>query len=219
MEETNFVLLWKEHYEKIEASLAINKRLLLGALEDKAKSSLSSLKRLKTTGIILSVPYLLFLGALLFWAVTHYSPALFYFTFSVAAIFIINIKALADYIKHLVWVNNIGYDGSITNIQQRLNKLQLSIISHARIMCLQFPFFTTFYLSNKWFPHMVGWGYIVFQVALTGSFTLLSYWLYKNHKMESLNKKWFRKMIAGSGGRSVAKAIEFYREIEEFKKS
>ncbi len=54
--------------------------------------------------------------------------------------------------------------------------------------------------------------------GITGSFVYLSYWLYKNHKPENLNKKWFRNLIAGSGGKSVEKAIEFYREIEEFEK-
>jgi len=28
MEETNFVLLWKEHYEKIDQALALNKQIL-----------------------------------------------------------------------------------------------------------------------------------------------------------------------------------------------
>lgn len=61
--------------------------------------------------------------------------------------------------------------------------------------------------------------YIVFQLSLTASFTYLSYFLYINHKPESLSKKWFRVLIAGSGGKSVAKAIEFYKELEEFKKA
>ena len=81
-------------------------------------------------------------------------------------------------------------------------------------MCLQFPFFTTFYLSNTWFPQEVGLGYIMLQIFMTGSFIFFSYWLYKNSKPENLNKKWF----AGSGGKSVMEALSFYKEMEEFKK-
>ncbi len=85
-------------------------------------------------------------------------------------------------------------------------------------MVLQFPFWTTFYLSSRWFPDSVGLLYIIFQIILTGSFTYLAYWLYKNQTINNLDKKWYKHLIAGSGGKSVMKAIEFYKEIEDFQK-
>lgn len=218
MENPELISIWKEQNAKIEKTLAINQLLLKEAINNKAKSSLKSLIKLKTAGIIAFVFYLLILGYALVYAFSNYSSAWNYFIVSVSAITLINIKGFSDYVKHLVWANNINYNGSVMEIQQQLLRLQLSIINHAKIMSLQFPFFTTFYLSNNWFPHEVGFGYIIFQVLLTSSFVYLSYWLYKNHKPENLDKKWFRTMIAGSGGKSVMKAIEFYRELEEFKK-
>jgi hypothetical protein len=217
MEETNFVLLWKEHYEKIDQALAINKQILKEVIGQKAQSALQSLSRFKARGIAVVIIYLILLGIALFFAISHYSPAANYFIVSIGIIFLINIKALSDYIKHLVWVNNIDYDGSITEIQQRLTKLQLSIFKHSRIMFLQLPFWTTFQLSNKWFPQDVGWGYLAFQVILTGSFTYMAYWLYKNQTIENADKKWVKTLIAGSGGKSVMKALEFYKELEKFK--
>ena len=218
MEETNFVLLWKEHYEKIDQTLTINKQLLRNMVNQKAETELQSLIKLKTTGIIAFVFYLLALGYILFYVCSHYSPAFNYFIVSFAAIFIINVKGFSDYIRHLFWAKNINYDGRITDIQQQLSKLQLSIINHSKIMCLQFPFWTTFYLSGNWFPQSMGWTYVLLQTMVTGSFVYLAYWLYKKHTMENLDKKWFRNMIAASGGKSVMKAMEFYKEIEEFKK-
>ncbi|NCA85385.1 MAG: hypothetical protein EOM83_07395 [Clostridia bacterium] len=218
MENPELISIWKEQNAKIEKTLAINQLLLKDAINNKAKSSLKSLIKLKTAGIIAFVFYLAILGYALVYAFSNYSTAWNYFIVSVSAIALINIKGFSDYVKHLVWANNINYNGSVMEIQQQLLRLQLSIIKHAKIMSLQFPFFTTFYLSNNWFPHEVGFGYIIFQVLLTSSFVYLSYWLYKNHKPENLDKKWFRTMIAGSGGKSVMKAIEFYRELEEFKK-
>lgn len=217
MEETNFVLLWKEQYEKIDQSLVINKQLLKEVISLKAESALQSLIRFKTRGIIVAVIYLLLLGIVLFYAISHYSSAVNYFIISIAAIFLINVKALFDYIRHLVWIRNIDYDGSVTVIQEKLTKLQLSIIHHSRFMVLQIPFWTTFQLSDKWFPHSVSWGYIIFQFVLTASFTYLAYWLYKNQTLENANKKWVRSLIEGSGGKSVMKAIEFYKDIEKFK--
>ena len=217
MEETNFVLLWKEQYEKIDESLAINKRLLTEIINQKAQSTLQSLIRFKARGIIAAVIYLILLGTALFFAIANYSSAANYFIISMAAIFLINVKALYDYIKHLVWINNINYNGSITQIQQKLVNLQLSVFQHTRFMFLQLPFWTTFTLSNKWFPQSVSWGYIVFQILFTGLFTYLAYFFYKNIRLQNVNKKWVRTLINGSGGKHVTKALEFYKELENFK--
>jgi lysylphosphatidylglycerol synthetase-like protein (DUF2156 family) len=217
MEETNFVLLWKEQYEKIDQSLVINKQLLKEVISQKAESALQSLIRFKVRGIVAAVIYLILLGIVLFYAISHYSSTVNYFIVSIGAIFLINVKALYDYIKHLIWINNIDYNGNITEIQEKLTKLQLSILQHSRFMVLQFPFWTTFYLSGKWFPNDVSWGYVVFQFLLTASFTLLAHWLYKNQTLENANKKWVKVLIEGSGGKSIIKAMAFYKEIEAFK--
>lgn len=216
MGETNFVLLWKEQYEKIDQSLAINKQLLKEVISQKAESALQSLVRFKARGIVAAVIYLIILGAILFYAIAQYSSASNYFIISMAVIFFINVKALYDYIKHLAWTKNLTYDGSITEIQQKLTKIQLSILQHSRVMVLQFPFWTTFYLSDKWFPHTVGWGYIIFQFLLTASFTYLAYWLYKNQTLANADNKWIKPLIEGSGGKSVMKALAFYKELETF---
>lgn len=218
MENIELIDIWKAQNAKIEKALAINELLLKEVTNNKAKSSLRSLITLKTAGIISFILYILLLAYVLVYAFSNYSSALNYFIVSVSVIILVNIKGLADYIKHLAWANHINYDGSIMEIQQQLSRLQLSIINHAKTMCLQIPFYTTFYLSNKWFPSEAGTGYILLQITITGSFTFLAYWLYKNHKPENLNKKWFKNMIAGSGGKSVSKALEFYKELEEFKK-
>lgn len=218
MENSELINIWKAQNAKIEKTLAINKRLLKETIGRKAESALGNLVRLKTAGIVAFVIYLILLGFVLFYAISNYSSASNYFIVSMSAITLINVKGFADYIKHLVWIKNINYDGSVVEIQKRLSKLQLSIINHSKIMILQFPFWTTFYLSNRWFPQDMGLSYMIFQISITGSFIYLTYWLYKNHKPENLSKKWFRNLIAGSGGKSVAKALEFYKEMEEFEK-
>ena len=217
MEEANFVLLWKEHYEKIDQSLAINKQLLKEATNQKAQSALRSVIWLKSGGIVIGILYLILLAAALFVAFVHYSGAANYFIISIGAIFLINLKALFDYIKHIIWINNIDYDGSITVIQQQLTKLQLSMYRHTRVMFLQLPFWTTFYLNGNWFPQTVGWGYVVIQLLVTGLFTYWAYWFYKNLRVQNAHKKWVQMIIKGAGEKRVAKALAFYNEIEQFK--
>ena len=218
MENTELISIWKSQNAKIEKTLAINELLLKEVTNNKVKTSLKSLITLKTAGIVAFILYILLLSYLLVYSISNYSSSLNYFIVSISVITLVNIKGLADYIKHLVWANNVNYNGSIMEIQQQLSRLQLSIINHAKGMCLQFPFYTTFYLSNKWFPQDVGLGYIILQIIVTGAFVFLTYWLYKNHKPENLDKKWFRNLITGSGGKPVMKAMEFYKEMENFKK-
>jgi hypothetical protein len=218
MEDLEIISMWKAQNDKIEQTLTINKKLLTESINQKAKNALVPLIRLKTIGIMSFIFYIILLGYILYIAISNYSSALNYFIISIGVIFLINIKGFSDYIKHLVWVNQIDYNGSITDIKQQLSKLQLSIINHAKFMVLQLPFWTTFYLSDLWFPKNMGIGYIIFQLSITGSFTFLAYWLYKNQKVENLDKKWFRTLIAGSGGKLVMKAMDFYKELEEFVK-
>lgn len=218
MENIELISIWKEQNAKIEKVMSINQVLLRETINNKVKTTLQSLIRLKTAGIIAFVFYLLVLAYLLVYAFSNYSSAWNYFIVSFSVIALVNVKGFADYIKHLIWTNSINYNGSIMEIQQQLTRLQLSIINHSKFMILQLPFWTTFYLSNLWFPQEVGLGYVLFQVLITGSFVFFTWWLYKQHKPESLNKKWFRNMIAGSGGKSVEKALEFYKEMEEFEK-
>jgi len=218
MEDTEIISLWKTQNQKIEQSLSINKRLLVEAINHKAKTALQSIIRLKIAGIISFVLYLTVQISLLSYAVANYSSALNYFIVSISAIILINLKGFADYIKHLIWTSKIDYNGNVMEIQHKLSKLQMSIINHTRVMYLQFPFWTTFYLSDLWFPHSVGMPYIIFQFVLTGVFIYFTYRVYKVLKVENLDKKWIQQLMAGSGGKSVVKAMEFYKEIEIFKR-
>lgn len=217
MKDKELLKMWKTQNDKIEQSLSINRKLLMETINQKAQTSLKSLIRLKTFGIVSFVLYLIVLGYVLFDAFYNYANVSNYFIVSITAIFLINLRGLIDYIKHLVWANNIHYNGSITEIQQKLSTLQLSIVHHTKIMVLQLPFWTTFYLSEHWFPSKIGIPYIIFQVLLTGGLTYLAYWLYSNQKVENLDKKWYQTLIAGSGGKSVRRALAFYQEIETFK--
>ncbi len=217
MENAELINIWKMQNAKIEKALAVNEILFKEVINNKARNSLRPLARLKSAGVIAFVLYILFLGYGVFYAISNYSSAWNYFIVSVSIIALINIRGLTDYIRHLSWVNNINYNGSVMEIQQQLARLKLSIIQHSKIMCLQFPFYTTFYLSDKWFPAEVGIGYLLLQTVITGSLAYLSYWLYSQHKPENFEKKWFRKMLEGSGLTSVINAMDFYKELETFK--
>ena len=217
MENIDFINIWKEQNTKIDQALALNKKLLREIVDGKAQSALRSLKLLKSTLLFFGIIYLAVLGGLFFFAFSHYSQAWNYFIVSISAIFVINLIAVIAYSKHLVWLSEINYDGSIANIQQKLSELQLSIIQHTRIMYLQTPFFTTFYLSSNWFPQLTPWPYFLFQLVLTGVTIYSSLWVYRNMTIDNLGNKLVKNLLNGSGRETVQKAMDFYKEIEDYK--
>jgi hypothetical protein len=215
MEETNFVLLWQEHYQKIDQSLAINKRLLKELLLQKADSSIRSLIGGKVLGIIAGVIWLALLGGVLAIAFIHYSSAANYFIVSIGAIFLINVKAVYDYVRYLILINGLRLDGSVVEIQNKLLALQVSLIRHSRIMVLQLPFWSTFYLSSKWFPGAVEAGYVFFQLLFTAAFVWLAVWLYKRLTFKEPENRWVRFFLSGIGGKAILNALKAYRELED----
>ncbi len=217
MENIDFINIWKEQNTKIEQALALNLKLLREIVDGKAKSAVRSLTVLKSTLLFFGVLYLIALGGLISFAISRYTPAWNYFLLSVAAIFAINLFAVITYIKHLAWLSEINYDGTIADIQQKLSKLQLSIIQLTRIMYLQTPFFTTFYLSSNWFPQLSPWPYTLFHLIITGAAVYLSWWIYRNMTVDNLDNKLIKNLLNGSGRETVQKAMDFYKEIEEYK--
>ena len=79
MEEQEIFSLWKNQDTKLEQSLALNKKLLIEILSQKAQSALQTLARFKTRGIIAAVIYLVILGLALLIAIINYSSAANYF--------------------------------------------------------------------------------------------------------------------------------------------
>ncbi len=217
MENIDFITIWKAQDTKIEQTLALNLKLLREIVNGKAKTAVRSLKVLKSTLLFFGILYLFALVGLVSFALSRYSPAWNYFIVSVAAIFAINLYAVITYIKHLVWLHEINYDGAIAGIQQKLSELQLSIVNHTRIMYLQTPFFTTFYLSSNWFPQLTSWPYILFQLILTGAAIYSSWWVYRNMTPENMNNKLIKGLLNGSGRETVQKAMDFYNEVEDYK--
>lgn len=217
MEDIDIINTWKAQNAKIEQALAVNLKLLRKIVDGKAQSALRSLTILKSTLLFFGILYLIALGGLIIFALSRYSASWNYFIVSVAAIFVINLYAVITYIKHLVWLQEINYDGAVANIQQKLSGLQLSIVNHTRIMYLQTPFFTTFYLSSNWFPQDAPLPYTIFQLTFTAAAIYSSWWIYRNMTPENIDHRLIKSLLNGSGRDTVQKAIDFYKEVEDYK--
>lgn len=221
MEDLALKNIWSQYNEQIASSKALNLQswaLHLHCVEmvqnQKVSSKLGVLARFKGWAVALGVLWILFLGILVYG--NHFSNP--YFSFSVTAILCFTVYAVIVYIKHIVLIQQIDYDGPVMAIQEKLAKLETSTINSTRIMWLQMPFYTTFFWHSSWI-HFNEWQFWVTVFPITLGFSLLAIYLYRNINAENMGKKWVRAlMMAGPEYKSVLQAAGFLKEIEAFKK-
>ena len=180
----------------------------------KARAKLKPLVIIKIVAVILGITWILFLSILVYYSLTL---SKIFFVVSAGFNIIITTIAIIVYIKHIVLIGQINSSESITGTQEKLAKLQLSTLNVARILFLTLPFYTTWYINKDMFANG-STGIWIFQICMTLLFTYFAIWLYRNISYKNANKKWFRILFNSSEWTSVTKAMEFLKEINDFKK-
>jgi hypothetical protein len=219
MNDIEIINTWKNYDKMIEESKVLNLQswvLNLRCFEalqtQKAKSKLRSLIIPEIVVIILGIGWVWFLGMMLSYLLSQIIIAI-----SLIAIIVITIVAIIIYVQNIAVIAQINYADSITETQKKLAFLQLSIVNSIRIGWLQLPFYTTCFIPTK----LIATGSIFFwiiQISVTLFFTWLSVFLFKNISLKNADKKWVKNLLRGYGLSRVAKAMDFIKEIEEFKK-
>lgn len=213
MEAQELKNAWNASENNLEKLWTLNMRCIEMVQTQKAKSKLNGLATFKSVAVILGILYVLFLGALVYG--NHFKNL--YFIFSIGIIMLVNIVAIAVYIKHIVLISQINFSESIINAQKKLAELQASTINITRIIWLQLPFWSTWFWNSKWIMNnSTNFLLTAFPIALF--FVFAAIWLFKNISLQNSHKKWFRILFSTTEWTSVIKAIEFINEIDEFKK-
>ena len=213
MEDTTLINLWKQQDEKLQKNMQLNLFLLESLQKEKAAARLNSLARFKGWAVFLGIAWIFFLGLLLYG--NRFSNP--YFSISVSAILVFNIAAVVVYIKHISLIRQLDYSQNIVATQNKLARLQASTFN-LRFLVLQAPFYCTWF----WSTDMINANPALFwsvSVPIALLFTILAAVLYRNLTLENMHKKWVRALINSTPEHtSVFKAIDFVKQIEEFKK-
>ena len=212
--------IWKAYDQKLEEarvlnlqSWALNFKSFEAIQTQKAKSKLNSLARFKTWVILAGIIWVAFLAFLIYHSLSF---SKIFFVISAGMIALFNVVAILVYIKHVIWIRQIDNSESVVDVQQKAAKLQTSTLQIVRILFLQMPFYTTWWFT----PQMVTSGdlkfwLISFPIVLL--FAFFSFWLYRNINHKNANKKWFKILFNSPEWTSVTKAIQFVKEIEDYK--
>lgn len=176
----------------------------------KVQHSLSVVQQLKGIGTIAGVLWVLLADAVIV-AVWHDASPFFL----LSALFqVVTVKmAVGIYLYQLVLISQVNSFTPVVQTQQKLAQLQIAALWSIRVLALQLPAWTTFYLNEKMFrtaPPVL----LVLQAIATLAALAAAVWLFINIRFENRNKKWFKLLFAGKEWQPVMKAMEILEDSE-----
>ena len=213
MEETELLALWKNHDRKLEANLVLNRKNTEDITRMKISSLVQSMKPLKIFTIMIGILWVAFVDTVI---IATWSAASPFFLVSAIIQVMLTKMAIAVYVYQIVLIYQTDISEPLLKTQERIARLQSSTIQVTRILFLQFPVWTTFYISNT-LIHNGGVVFYLVQGIVTPAFIFLSWWFFKNIKFENHDKNWFRLIFAGKEWEPTIEAMKMLQEIERYK--
>ncbi|MEJ7626241.1 MAG: hypothetical protein WKF35_05225 [Ferruginibacter sp.] len=218
MDEIKMKELWQSSNTKLEEVLTITRKNAEDITRLKVNHFLSSMKPIKIFTVLVGLIWVGFGIVILINIITNnFLNVSLFFLLSAGIQILLTATALIIYIYQLIVIYQVDMGGSVVATQEKLSVLKSSTIWIARILFLQLPLWTTFYLNESMFSNGQTFLHII-QAIVTFAFAYLAIWLFFNIKYENKDKKWFRLLFEGKEWTPIIKSLELYREIEEFKK-
>lgn len=97
--------------------------------------------------------------------------------------------------------------------QEKIAGLKASTLWCARLMFLQLPVWSTFYLHPNMLQPGIG---MSIQIVITTSLCFVAIWLFFNIKYENRDKRWFQFIFGGKEWAPMLQAMELLEEIRFF---
>jgi hypothetical protein len=193
--------------------MKLNLDCIIAMQTRKAKSALTSVAIIKVIAVLLGF---LWIGLLGVFGFTALKAGNIFFAVSAGAVILITVIAIAVYIQHIVLIGQIKYSDNITYTQKKLATLQTSTLQITRILFLQLPFYSTWFLTPALLQN-ASITLLIIQITITLLLAFLAIWLYRNISFKNSDKRWFKFLFGDSEWTSVTKAITFIKEIDDFK--
>ena len=212
MEDLEIINLWKSYDKKLDENLLLNRKNAEDITKIKVQSLLASMKPLKIFSILLGILWVGFVDVLI---ISSHSANPF-FLISAAIQVLLTKVAIVIYLYQLILIHRVDISEPVLAAQHKLARLKSSTLWVTRLLFLQLPVWTTFYLNKGVFVNG-NIGVCILQTVVTVSFTVLAVWLFLNIKYENRDKKWFRLIFNGKEWTPVIRSMELLSQVEEYK--
>lgn len=211
MEDKDFKALWQRFEEKLDESLVLQRKNAEAISQIKIKSTLASMRPAKIFTIVVGILWVIFVDLLI---IGLWPYATWFFLISALIQVILTKLAIGIYLYQLILIGQMDIGNTVLETQEKIAALKASTLWCARLMFLQFPVWTTFFVH----PNMLQPGPGLFiQIVITASFCFVALWLFFNIKYENRDKKWFRLIFEGREWTPVLRAMELLAEIRGFR--
>ncbi|MFM9950471.1 MAG: hypothetical protein ACKV1O_21220 [Saprospiraceae bacterium] len=217
MEDQAMIELWKSYDKKLEENLILNRKNTEDITKMKVQSFIASMKPLKIFTILVGLIWVGLVGTVVANLFIHaFAEVSKFFLFSATIQLLLTAAGIWIYLYQLIVIHQVDISEPVLATQEKIARLKSSTLWVTRLLLLQLPVWTTFYLSEGMLKNGNIWMYLV-QFLVTGSFTYLAIWLFLNIKFENRDKKWFRLIFDGNEWNPVMKSMELLGDIESWK--
>lgn len=213
MEDTEMITLWKSYGQKLDETLTLNRKNAEDIIQLKVQSVLSSMRPLKIFTILVGILWVVFVDILI---INLYPAASPWFLISAGIQVLLTKLAIGIYLYQLVLIHQVDISEPVLATQDKIARLKYSTIWVARILFLQLPVWTTFYLSDSIFSNGNTLMHFV-QAVTTALFTFAAVWLFLNIRYENRDKKWFKLIFSGKEWDPVMKSMELLDHVNDYK--
>ncbi|AXY73458.1 hypothetical protein D3H65_05475 [Paraflavitalea soli] len=214
MEDVEILNLWKSYNKRLQESLVLSRKNTEEITKLKAQSFLTSMRPRKQFTLWVGIIWVGLIDLLIVKLFFIASP---FFIISMGIQVLLTKVAIVVYLYQLMLLRQTDVSEPILATQERIARLRSSTLWVTRLLFLQLPAWTTFFLSAKMFMISNVW-LILLPVVITAIFTYAAIWLFLNIKYENRHKKWFRLIFSGKEWDPMMRSMELLDQISEYKK-
>lgn len=215
MEDVQLLELWQSYQRKLDRALAVSEQNAQAVTKMKIKSLVGSTRPVKWLAVLTGLLWVLAIDSLL---IRVYPVASLFFMVSAGLQSLLTKIAIGIYVYQLVLIQQVDILAPVAALQARVAKLTASTRWVARILFLQLPLWTTFYLHEDLLDGSGVLFYLV-QGGVTLLFCFMALWLFVNINPQNQDKRWFRLLFSGKEWTPVMEAEHMLADIEEIKKT
>ena len=217
MDTAEIKKIWKAHDSILDMSIKLNIYCIEKIQSQKSQSKLRPLLILRIIESIILAIITYSIGGFLYDNINSIPLSV-----SAAVLLIYSLYALYLCSAQISLIAGISYSESVTDIQRKLNQLQIHILDYFRLTFLMIPFWFVYpiigfkVIADTDIFNLIPAVWWILQVVIL---VPISFYLYRQVSYRNIQKSWVRFLIRNAGGRSVTEAAEFLKVIDDFKKS
>ncbi|MBI1192925.1 MAG: hypothetical protein GC205_07100 [Bacteroidetes bacterium] len=201
---------WSRYEEKLDEVLRINHQQATDIAQLKSHSLLGTMRPVKLFTLVAGVVWVLLLNTLLIAGFATFHP---FFLVSMGIQSLFTTIAIFVYLYQLVLLQRTDFNKPIFAVQAKIARLQTSTLWVTRILFLQLPVWTTFYLNDTMIAQG-STGLWIFQIGVTFLFLVAALWLFVNIRIENKDKRWFRLLFQGKEWTPLMQAMSLLEEVD-----